>query len=190
MKECFSRRAKRKPQSTDKGKSVSKSDSDALEPPRKRQCLNESKEVSVSENKVLNSDAHPDQSKNTVSTRKSQLVIGVNNVTRCLERNELAAGCVCLTAKPALVTRHILMLAATRSVPFVALPNLSQKVVEAVGGIKSALAIGFKVQKLYKNYYIILLYRIIVHVRVEMLFCYYFFFFLVYRLVLTASLAM
>ena len=80
-----------------------------------------------------------------LSGKKSQMIVGVNCVTRSLERGELCAGLVCLSAKPALVTRHIMMLAATRSVPFAALPNLSQKVVELLGDIRSALAIGFKV---------------------------------------------
>ncbi len=139
---------KKKPRLRRKRKSkmsVVRSDSEPLEPPKKKQCLEKitckPEEDSASRKDVLQSNKCTDQ-----SVRRSQLVIGVNNVTRCLERGELCAGCVCLSAKPALVTRHILMLAATRSVPFAALPNLSQTIVEGVGDIKSALAIGFKVR--------------------------------------------
>lgn len=124
---------------------ILKSESETLEPPEKKQCIEITTKLEEDCMKVLKSDEHADRSKKAIAARKSQLVIGVNKVTRCLERGELAAGCVCLTAKPALVTRHILMLAATRSVPFAALPNLSQTIVACVGDIKSALAIGFKV---------------------------------------------
>ena len=132
-----------------------KSGREPLEPPRKKQCIQPQAKtppelllnIEAEESSTL-SNKHIDEQ--SISSKKSQLVIGVNHVTRCLERGELCAGCVCLSAKPSLVTRHIMMLAATRSVPFVALPHLGQKVVESLGDIKSALAIGFKVVK-FKN---------------------------------------
>lgn len=84
----------------------------------------------------------------SLTVKKSQMIVGVNCVTRSLERGELCAGLVCLSAKPALVTRHIMMLAVTRNVPFAALPDLSSAVVDVLGDIRSALAIGFKVRDL------------------------------------------
>ena len=79
--------------------------------------------------------------------KKNQFVVGVNIVTRCLERDELRTGMVCLSARPAFVTQHIMMLSATRSCPILALPNLSEVLAPHLG-IKSALAIGFKVSQL------------------------------------------
>ena len=78
-------------------------------------------------------------------TKIDQFVVGLNKFTRCLERNTLRAGMVCLTARPALVTQHVLMLSATRECPVMALPNLSG-VLAPLLGIKSALAVGFKVR--------------------------------------------
>ena len=76
--------------------------------------------------------------------KRNQVVVGVNAVTRCLEQDKLRAGIVCLSAQPPLVTQHILLLSATRGCPFVAIPNLSE-VLSPLLGIKSVLAIGFKV---------------------------------------------
>ena len=80
-------------------------------------------------------------------SKRSQMIVGVNAVSRCLERRGLEGvrgGMVCLSAQPALILRHLMMLAATRGVPFVALPNLSQTAAPRLG-VKTALAIGFKV---------------------------------------------
>ncbi len=159
MKGCFARRQlpkrKRKRRSKKEKTAAVKSDCEPLEPPRKKQCVQpgaktppeslSSIEAEDSSKSLTLSNRHNFIDEQSIFSKKSQLVIGVNHVTRCLERGELCAGCVCLSAKPSLVTRHIMMLAATRSVPFVALPHLGQKVVETLGDIKSALAIGFKV---------------------------------------------
>ncbi|XP_019855851.1 PREDICTED: ribonuclease P protein subunit p38-like [Amphimedon queenslandica] len=74
---------------------------------------------------------------------KKQLIIGVNAFTRCLERGHMRCGVVCLSAKPALLTGHILMLAATRNCPLMGLYDLSSKLAPTLG-IKSVLALGFK----------------------------------------------
>lgn len=76
--------------------------------------------------------------------KKAQLVVGTNAVTRSLEEGSLRVGVVCLTAKPALLHRHMLQLAATRQVPMAALPNLSPTIAPLLG-MKSSLAIGIKV---------------------------------------------
>ena len=76
--------------------------------------------------------------------KRAQLVVGTNAVTRCLEEGSLRVGVVCLTAKPALLHRHMLQLAATRRVPMAAIPNLSPTIAPLLG-MKSSLAIGIKV---------------------------------------------
>ncbi len=76
--------------------------------------------------------------------KKNQFVVGINNVTRCLERDKLRAALVCLSARPPLVTQHLVMLSATRDCPVLALPNLSNTLSPLLG-INSVLAIGFKV---------------------------------------------
>ncbi|KAL5476057.1 hypothetical protein EMCRGX_G025959 [Ephydatia muelleri] len=73
----------------------------------------------------------------------SQIVLGINAVTRHLEKGNLRAGVVCLSAKPAILQHHLLMLAATRDARLVALPALSETISPHLG-VKSALAIGFK----------------------------------------------
>ena len=76
--------------------------------------------------------------------KRAQVVVGVNAVTRQLERNGLRCGLVCLSACPPLLTAHLLPLAATRGVPFAALPGLSGTASPLLG-VKSALAVGIKV---------------------------------------------
>ena len=78
------------------------------------------------------------------AAKKRLMVVGVNAVTRQLERDCLRLGLVCLSAKPGLLTHHIMMLAATRGCPVLALPDISSTVAPLLG-MKSALAIGFKV---------------------------------------------
>lgn len=76
--------------------------------------------------------------------KRAQVVIGLNAVTRGLERDRLRAVVVCLSAKPAMMTQHLLMLVATRNCPAVALPDMS-KTLSPLLGVTSALALGFKV---------------------------------------------
>ena len=65
----------------------------------------------------------------------------------------MRCGVVCLSAKPALLTGHILMLAATRNCPVMGLYDLSSKLAPALG-IKSVLALGFKVSFIIDSYHI------------------------------------
>lgn len=76
--------------------------------------------------------------------KRSQIVVGLNEVTKMLERGNLRAGLVCLSAKPSLMHQHILVLAASRGVPCTALRGLSATVTPALG-LNSALAVGVKV---------------------------------------------
>lgn len=93
-------------------------------------------------------DNNKDQMKHSniknMSLKKNQFVLGCNSITRCLEQNTLRCGMVCLSARPAFVTQHVMMLSAVRSCPIIPLPNLSQELASLLG-IKSAMVVGFKV---------------------------------------------
>ena len=80
---------------------------------------------------------------NVFVNRRSQLVLGVNCVTRLLEQGRLEAGLVC-SSGPALLLQHLLPLAALRVVPFASLPNMSKTISRCLG-IKKAMCIGIKV---------------------------------------------
>ncbi|XP_044084770.1 ribonuclease P protein subunit p38 [Neovison vison] len=77
-----------------------------------------------------------------VSVRK-QLAIGVNEVTRALERNGLLLVLVCKSAKPALITSHLIQLSLSRSVPACQVPRLSEALAPVIG-LKCVLALGFR----------------------------------------------
>ncbi|KAL2084171.1 hypothetical protein ACEWY4_019689 [Coilia grayii] len=77
-----------------------------------------------------------------VSLRK-QLAIGINEVTKGLERNELCLVLVCNSVKPKHMTQHLIPLSKTRSVPACQVPRLSENLAGALG-LKCVLALGFK----------------------------------------------
>ncbi|XP_042371469.1 ribonuclease P protein subunit p38-like, partial [Plectropomus leopardus] len=77
-----------------------------------------------------------------VSARR-QLAVGINEVTKALERNELKLLLVCKSVKPKHMTDHLIALSATRGVPACQVPRLSQSVSEPLG-LKSVLALGFR----------------------------------------------
>lgn len=108
-------------------------------------CNQSSKDVSKFQ--LVQEKPDPILTAEVALSKKSQIIVGVNSVSRCLERHGsegVRGGMVCLSAQPALILRHLMMLAATRGVPFVALPNLSQTAAPLLG-LKTVLAIGFKV---------------------------------------------
>ncbi|XP_071325750.1 ribonuclease P protein subunit p38 [Trachinotus anak] len=74
---------------------------------------------------------------------RRQLAIGINEVTKALERNELKLVLVCKSVKPKHMTYHLIALSATRGVPACQVPRLSQSVSEPLG-LKSVLALGFR----------------------------------------------
>lgn len=90
---------------------------------------------------------HDDDS-DIIRAKMSQLVVGVNVVTRLLEHGALEAGLLCSTS-PGLLCQHLLPLVATRGVPFAALPDLSDTVARLLG-IKRAMCIGWKVSSTCK----------------------------------------
>ncbi|EFB24461.1 hypothetical protein PANDA_016360, partial [Ailuropoda melanoleuca] len=74
---------------------------------------------------------------------RKQLAIGVNEVTRALERNGLLLVLVCKSAKPALITSHLIQLSLSRSVPACQVPRLSETLAPVIG-LKCVLALGFR----------------------------------------------
>ncbi|XP_043117487.1 ribonuclease P protein subunit p38 [Puntigrus tetrazona] len=74
---------------------------------------------------------------------RKQLAIGINEVTKGLERNELSLVLVCSSVKPAHMTCHLIPLSITRSVPACQVPGLS-KALAGLLGLKCVLALGFR----------------------------------------------
>uniref|UniRef100_A0A3P9KQF9 Ribonuclease P/MRP 38 subunit n=1 Tax=Oryzias latipes TaxID=8090 RepID=A0A3P9KQF9_ORYLA len=74
---------------------------------------------------------------------RRQLAIGINEVTKALEKNELHLLLVCKSARPNHMTNHLIALSATRGVPACQVPRLSQSLSEPLG-LKSVLALGFR----------------------------------------------
>lgn len=94
----------------------------------------------------VNQDAEREQTvKNgwTDVAARRQVAIGINEVTKALERNELKLLLVCKSVKPKHMTDHLIALSATREVPACQVPRLSQSVSEPLG-LKSVLALGFR----------------------------------------------
>ncbi|KFV16008.1 Ribonuclease P protein subunit p38, partial [Tauraco erythrolophus] len=79
-----------------------------------------------------------------ISIRR-QLAIGVNEVTKALEKNELLLLLVCKSAKPAMITTHLIQLSASRATPAGQVPRLSETIAPLLG-LSSILALGFKKQ--------------------------------------------
>ncbi|XP_056330960.1 ribonuclease P protein subunit p38 [Danio aesculapii] len=74
---------------------------------------------------------------------RKQLAIGINEVTKGLERNELSLVLVCNSVAPAHMTTHLIPLSKTRSVPACQVPGLSGSLSELLG-LKCVLALGFR----------------------------------------------
>lgn len=74
---------------------------------------------------------------------RKQLAIGVNEVTRALERNELLLVLVCKSVKPAIITSHLIQLSLSRTVPACQVPQLSERIAPVIG-LKCVLALGFR----------------------------------------------
>ncbi|KAM9165896.1 ribonuclease P protein subunit p38 isoform 1-T4 [Pangshura tecta] len=74
---------------------------------------------------------------------RKQLAIGINEVTRSLEKNELLLVLVCKSAKPTMITMHLIQLSASRAVPAGQVPRLSERIAPMLG-LTSVLALGFK----------------------------------------------
>ncbi|XP_028983753.1 ribonuclease P protein subunit p38 [Betta splendens] len=79
----------------------------------------------------------------TNAAARRQLAIGINEVTKALERNNLKLVLVCKSVKPKHMTNHLMTLSATRGVPACQVPRLSESVSKQLG-LKSVLALGFR----------------------------------------------
>lgn len=79
----------------------------------------------------------------TSAAVRKQLAIGINEVTKGLERNELSLVLVCNSAVPSHMTCHLIPLSKTRSVPACQVPRLSESIAGLLG-LKCVLALGFK----------------------------------------------
>ncbi|XP_041358777.1 ribonuclease P protein subunit p38-like [Gigantopelta aegis] len=74
---------------------------------------------------------------------RSQLAIGINAVTRGLEKDDLDLVIVCQSTEPQLITKHLIPLSACRQCPTLCIPRFSEAVAPLLG-IKSTVGIGFK----------------------------------------------
>ncbi|NWI62040.1 RPP38 protein, partial [Todus mexicanus] len=90
-------------------------------------------------------EGHPLKTGWTDISIRRQLALGVNEVTKALEKNELLLLLVCKSAKPAMITSHLIQLSASRATPAGQVPRLSETVAPLLG-LTSVLALGFKKQ--------------------------------------------
>ncbi|XP_065522540.1 ribonuclease P protein subunit p38 [Lathamus discolor] len=92
-----------------------------------------------------NAEGHQQKTGWTDTSIRRQLAIGVNEVTKALEKDELLLLLVCKSAKPAMITSHLIQLSASRATPAGQVPRLSETVAPLLG-LTSVLALGFKKQ--------------------------------------------
>ncbi|XP_072180176.1 ribonuclease P protein subunit p38-like [Diadema setosum] len=72
-----------------------------------------------------------------------QLALGINEVTRSLEKDRLRLLMVCRSAKPEILTSHLCALSATRQCPALALFHLSETLAPLLK-MNTVLAVGFR----------------------------------------------
>lgn len=92
-----------------------------------------------------NTEGHQQKTGWTDTSIRRQLAIGVNEVTKALEKDELLLLLVCKSAKPAMITSHLIQLSASRATPAGQVPRLSETIAPLLG-LTSVLALGFKKQ--------------------------------------------
>ncbi|KAK6195810.1 hypothetical protein SNE40_001163 [Patella caerulea] len=74
---------------------------------------------------------------------RNELSIGINTVTKALEKDRLRLVIVSRETKIKILTQHLLPLVAVRNCPAICLPNLSENIAQFTG-IQSISALGFK----------------------------------------------
>lgn len=84
------------------------------------------------------------------SSSEAHVFTGINIVTKKLERGELDLVLVCKSAKPALLTQHLIPLSASRSTPAACVAGLSEKLSTELN-LKSVLAVGVSVVESTEN---------------------------------------
>uniref|UniRef100_A0A8C4NAE0 N-acetyltaurine hydrolase n=1 Tax=Eptatretus burgeri TaxID=7764 RepID=A0A8C4NAE0_EPTBU len=76
-------------------------------------------------------------------TARSELAVGTNEVLRALERDSLGLVLMCASARFPIMSRHVLLLCVSRSVPAARLRGLGARTA-AVLSLRSVLALGFR----------------------------------------------
>lgn len=110
---------------------------------RKSKKEEEAKEPSLKKMDVKPTSVQTSEQGWTDIAARKQLAIGINEVTKGLERNELCLVLVCNSVKPKHMTQHLIPLSKTRFVPACQVPRLSESLA-GVMGLKCLLALGFK----------------------------------------------
>ena len=72
---------------------------------------------------------------------RSSVIVGIQEVTKALERDRVLFFLVCNSSRPRLINHHLLLLSGIRGVPAASIPNLSLHISPLLG-IKSAIAIA------------------------------------------------
>lgn len=99
------------------------------------------KDISPSQ---TSTDGEVEQLRQRYLSRRQAFVIGINEVTRLLEKDQLSLVLVNRGVKPLLLVEHLLPLACRQHCFAVAMNNLCERVGPLVG-VKTVSAIGFKV---------------------------------------------
>nr|XP_054770773.1 ribonuclease P protein subunit p38-like [Lytechinus pictus] len=107
----------------------------------KRKCKNRKQTKKREAEMESNPERRKEEQKR--SALRSQLALGVNEVTRSLEKDQLQLVMVCRSAKPDLMTSHLPTLSATRGCPAIAVFHLSNTLSPLLN-MKTVLAIGFR----------------------------------------------
>lgn len=110
---------------------------------RKSKTQEEAKELAPKEVDVKPTPVQTSEQGWTDISARKQLAIGINEVTKGLERNELSLVLVCNSVKPRHMTQHLIPLSKTRFVPACQVPRLSESLAGLMG-LKCLLALGFK----------------------------------------------
>ncbi|XP_046568897.1 uncharacterized protein LOC124277287 [Haliotis rubra] len=87
-----------------------------------------------------------EEKKNAENKRRklrSQIVCGVREVTRGLEKDDLDLIIVCRSTQPSIITKHLIPLAANRGCPALCIPEFNPKISPLLG-MTSLVAMGFK----------------------------------------------
>ncbi|XP_067669656.1 uncharacterized protein [Haliotis asinina] len=87
-----------------------------------------------------------EEKKNAENERRklrSQIVCGVREVTRGLEKDDLDLVIVCRSTQPSVITKHLIPLAASRGCSALCIPEFNPKISPLLG-MTSLVAMGFK----------------------------------------------
>ncbi|KAJ8310008.1 hypothetical protein KUTeg_011873 [Tegillarca granosa] len=114
-----------------------------LKAEKKQKFKGKNKSGSETEEKQKDKCSNTDVFDKKTKELRSQLVFGINEVTRHLERDNLRLVLVSGSAKPAVITKHLLELSSTRTCQALCLSDLNKRLSQVLE-FRSILAIGFK----------------------------------------------